>query len=57
MEEFKISRSKSASKLNKDIEEFRIENPSYEIFNISASGTGGQMGGTIRFWIIWRLKK
>ena len=57
MDEFKISRSKNEKILNNDIIDFRRENPSYEIFNISAAGTGGQFGGTIRFWIIWRLKK
>lgn len=55
-EEFLVQRSKNAQKLNKDIGKFREEHPNYEVFTISASGTGGQMGGTIRFWIIWRRK-
>jgi len=55
-EEFLIQRSKNEKKLNSDIQKFREEHPNYEIFNISASGTGGQYGGSIRFWIIWRLK-
>jgi len=56
MEEFIVSRSRNERKLNRDIAQFREYNPDYEVFNITASGTGGHMGGTIRFWIIWRLK-
>ncbi len=55
MEEFKTFRT-TRKKLNKDIQKFRIENPNYEVFNITASGTGGEMGGTIRFWVIWKKK-
>jgi len=56
MEEFKTLRT-TRKRLNKEIERFRIEHPQYEVYNISAAGTGGKMGGTIRFWVIWRLKK
>ncbi|KKK44236.1 MAG: hypothetical protein Lokiarch_19790 [Candidatus Lokiarchaeum sp. GC14_75] len=55
MEEFKTLRT-TQKKLNKDIQKFRIENPNYEVYNITTSGTGGEMGGTIRFWVIWKRK-
>lgn len=53
MGEFYITHTKGKY-LNEKISKFRVENPLYEIFNISAYGTGGQYGGTIRYSIIWR---
>ena len=50
MDEFIVTKSKK-NNLNKDIQEFRIENPNYEIFNISAVA-GGEMSH--KFWVIWR---
>ena len=52
MDEFVITRSKNQKRLNRDIREFRIENPNYEIFNIS----GAYDSGSTRFFVIWRLK-
>ncbi len=40
IEEFKTIQTKER-RLNKDIQRFREENPNYEIFNVSVSGTGG----------------
>ncbi len=45
IEEFKTIQTKER-RLNKDIQRFREENPNYEIFNVSVSGTGGHLGGT-----------
>ena len=56
IEEFKTLKTKEGY-LNRDIQRFRGENPNYEIFNVSISGTGGQYGGTHHYWVIWRLKK
>ncbi len=56
MDEFKISKSRNEKNLNKDIEEFRIKNPNYEVLNISASGFGSKSYFTIRFWVMWKLK-
>ncbi len=54
IEEFKVLVCKK-SKLNKDIAKFRIENPNYEIYNISALGSGTNT--TIRVGVIWKIKK
>ncbi len=54
IEEFKVLVCKK-SKLNKDIAKFRIDNPNYEIYNISALGSGTNT--TIRVGIIWKIKK
>ncbi len=54
-EEFKIMRT-SLKKLNKDVYNFRMENPDYEIFTMSIAGTGGQMGGTLHYSVVWRMK-
>jgi hypothetical protein len=54
-EEFKIQTT-TLRRLNKNIYKFRLENPDYEIFNISISGTGGQYGGSMHYSVIWRLK-
>ena len=35
------------SKLNENIQEFKNNYSQYEIFTITISGTGGQMGGTM----------
>lgn len=55
-EEFVITYSKR-KKLNINIAEFREINPNYEVFNITMAGTGGQMGGTISVYVIWRRIK
>lgn len=39
--------------VNEKIEQFRFENPNYEVFNISFAGTGM----TINCYVIFRLKK
>ena len=54
-DEFKILKCKEKN-LNKEIVKFRVENPNYEVFNITAFGTGGQAGGTLRYCVIWKLK-
>ena len=51
-EEFKIV-STTYKSINKDISKFRLENPDYEIFTISA---GGIIGGSQRYSVIWRMK-
>lgn len=51
-EEFKIV-STTYKSINKDISKFRLENPDYEIFTISA---GGIIGGKQRYSVIWRMK-
>jgi len=51
-EEFKIMTTTYRS-INKDIYNFRLENPDYEIFTISG---GGMLGGKQRFSVIWRMK-
>ena len=42
--------------LNRDIKKFEKEHPNYEVFNIGAFGTGGQLGGTSHWYVIWKLK-
>jgi len=56
MEEFEIIKCKEKN-LNKEIDVFRQEHPNYEIFTISAFGTGGAYGGTLRYCVIWRERK
>ncbi|MHA1191653.1 MAG: hypothetical protein ACTSP9_05080 [Promethearchaeota archaeon] len=51
-EEFKIV-STTYKSINNDISKFRLENPDYEIFTISA---GGIIGGKQRYSVIWRMK-
>jgi len=55
MGEFEVIKCKEKN-LNKEIAVFRQENPNYKIFTISAFGTGGQYGGTLRYCVIWRLR-
>lgn len=50
MDEFKTMRPTKPKHLNEDIQQFRTENPNYEIFNISAGGDSGWLR------VIWRLK-
>ena len=54
-EEFLIQQT-SWKHLNRDVYKFRQEHPDYEVFTISISGTGGQMGGTLHYNVIWRMK-
>ena len=52
MDEFIPMQTKKKN-LNKSIQEFRRENPNYEIFNITAQQSEA-VG--VRFWVIWKLK-
>jgi len=50
-EEFKVLKCKERV-LNKEISKFRIENPNYELYTISAA----DVGTGVRMFVIWRLK-
>ena len=51
-EEFKLLKISTMKKLNKEIAEFRDQNPTYEIFNISIFPKQIKI-----YWVIWRIKK
>lgn len=53
MDEFVAIKDIRRKKLNRDIQNFKIENPNYEIYNISGYYDGG---GGVRYSVIWRLK-
>ena len=55
MDEFNVIDTKKKN-LNKTIQQFRKENPEYEIYNISTQRFDSLGFGGVRFWVIWRLK-
>ena len=54
-DEFVVINSKEKL-LNKTIQEFKTNNPDYDIYTISTQRFSAMGFGGVRFWIIWRLK-
>jgi len=54
MDEFIVISDIRKKKLNKKIQDFKIEYPNYKIFNISVYYDGG---GGVRLGVIWKIKK
>lgn len=57
MDEFIIEKPMSKKiSLNRDIEQFRIEHPEYEVYSITPITNNSMWKGKFDFLIIWRLK-
>jgi len=46
----------SNKNLNENIQTVKSLHPQYEVLNITVAGTGGQLGGSMSVYVIWKLK-